>query len=94
MGKSVRVEVSRTGDGWEAAVEVRDGAETTHHTVAVSQAEAARWGRGEQDEDVEDLVRRSFDFLLDREPATSILRRFDLSVIQSYFPDYDREFRR
>jgi hypothetical protein len=34
------------------------------------------------------LVRASFAFLLAREPAGSILRRFDLSVISVYFPEY------
>src|SRR5439155_312918 len=51
-----------------------------------------RWGRGADREPVEDLVRRSFVFLLEREPATSILRTFDLSVISRYFPEYDRRF--
>ncbi len=35
------------------------------------------------------LVEKSFEFLLEREPNTSILRRFDLSVISQYFPDYE-----
>ena len=37
---------------------------------------------------VEDLVTRSFDFLLEREPPTSILRNFALPDIERYFPDY------
>lgn len=65
-----------------------DAGRKTHHTVTVSAAELARWGR---EGDVETLVRRSFDFLLEREPATAILRRFDLSAVQRYFPEYDRE---
>jgi len=44
--------------------------------------------------DDERLVRESFAFLLEREPPTSILRRFDLSVIASYFPEYPAEIRR
>ena len=36
------------------------------------------------------LVEKSFEFLLEREPNTSILRRFDLTVISRYFPDYER----
>lgn len=35
------------------------------------------------------LVQQSFMFLLDREPATSILRDFNLVEIQNYFPDYE-----
>jgi len=59
--------------------------------VRVSQADLDRWGGGGT---VEDLVRRSFEFLLEREPAGSILREFDLAVIQRYFPEFDQNFRR
>ncbi len=37
---------------------------------------------------------QSFEFLLEREPATSILRRFSLDVIGDYFPDYEAEMTR
>lgn len=90
----VIVEASREGSGWTCQVAVEQGGKRTEHTVTVSPASLARWGGGrERQEDVEDLVRRSFEFLLEREPATSILRRFDLSVIESYFPEYDEMFR-
>lgn len=36
----------------------------------------------------QELVRASFEFLLDREPATAILRQFSLDVIAGYFPEY------
>jgi hypothetical protein len=39
-------------------------------------------------------VRRSFDFLLEREPPSSILRTFDLAVIGRYFPEYGAEMSR
>lgn len=42
----------------------------------------------------EELVEESFDFLLVREPNTSILRKFDLNVISRYFPEYEREMKR
>lgn len=34
------------------------------------------------------LVRESFRFLLEREPASSILPEFSLDVIGRYFPEY------
>ena len=37
-----------------------------------------------------DLIHKSFEFLLEREPNTSILRMFELSVIQQYFPEYEQ----
>ena len=38
---------------------------------------------------VEELVQASFEFLLEREPVSSIMREFDLSLIQRYFDDYE-----
>jgi hypothetical protein len=35
----------------------------------------------------------SFEFLLEREPATSILREFSPDVISQYFPGYPAEIR-
>ena len=74
-------------------VAVEERGERTEHSVTVSSAAIARWGAGQAAKDVEDLVRRSFEFLLEREPPSSILRRFDLSVIESYFPEYDELIR-
>ena len=42
---------------------------------------------------VERLLRASFEFLLEREPKESILRRFDLPAIERYFPEYPRAIR-
>ena len=41
----------------------------------------------------EQLVRTSFEFLLEREPASSILRTFSLDIISQYFPDYPAQIR-
>ena len=38
----------------------------------------------------ERLLEASFQFLLAREPASSILSRFALPVIERYFPEYPR----
>ena len=83
------VRVHESGDGHVAEVRVHDQ-ETTTHRVRVSRIERERYGT----EDVVDLVRRSFEFLLEREPNGSILREFDLSTIERYFPEYAREIRR
>ena len=61
-----------------------DGA--SRHRVSVP----ARFG----DEDVERVVRVSFEFLLEREPASAILPEFSLDVIGRYFPEYEAELPR
>ena len=40
------------------------------------------------------LLKFSFNFLLDREPNTSILSSFDINVISKYFSDYRDEVKR
>ena len=40
------------------------------------------------------LLEFSFNFLLDKEPNTSILSSFDINVISKYFYDYKDEVRR
>jgi len=37
----------------------------------------------------EDLIRKSFEFLLERESNTMIMRKFELTVISKYFPEYE-----
>lgn len=39
----------------------------------------------------EELIRKSFQFLLGREPKESILSKFNLKVIKSYFPEFEKE---
>ena len=40
-----------------------------------------------------ELVKFSFEFLLEREPNTAILSSFDLIQISQYFPEYFKELR-
>jgi hypothetical protein len=87
---SIDVRVQREGVAYIADVTVKDRAITAHR-VRVSLAELDKYGGRE---DVEGLVRRSFEFLLEREPNTSILREFSLSAIERYFPEYAKEIRR
>ena len=42
----------------------------------------------------ERCIEAAFRFLLDHEPKGAILRRFDLSVIARYFPEFERELPR
>ncbi len=41
----------------------------------------------------EELIRKSFEFLLKRESNESILSRFNLRVIGNYFSEYEEEIR-
>jgi hypothetical protein len=68
-------------------VTVTSGASTTHMvTVTPDYWRKLTGGRVTP----EKLVEKSFEFLLARESNTSILRSFDLPVIQKYFSEYER----
>lgn len=67
-------------------VTVSDGTTTTH-TVTVSRAYYEKLTRNRVTPEV--LVEKSFEFLLERESNTSILRSFDLPLIGHYFPEYE-----
>jgi hypothetical protein len=86
------VHCQRIDNGWLCAVTVADDRSTSSHTVAVGDADLQRFGSGA--EEPTDLVRRSFAFLLAREPKEAILRSFDLPVIGRYFPEFEREITR
>lgn len=62
-----------------------DGESTTTHEVVVTDRALAQFAASREKAD---LVRASFEFLLEREPRTSILAQFELPVIARYFPDY------
>lgn len=87
----VRCAPESGGTGWSCQVTVGGAGAPTTHEVAVTAADLARLAPGAETPD--DLVRRSFLFLLAREPRESILRRFDLPLIGRYFPEYEREIR-
>jgi len=80
------IEIKPSGDDeWLVTVK---GPVTTRHRVLVTKAEIAHFAQGRP---VEDLIRESFYFLLQREPNTSILASFGLLQIGRYFPEYQQE---
>ena len=68
-------------------VVVTQGRDETTHEVTVTSEDVKRYGPGSTPER---LLKASFEFLLEREPASSILPRFALPVIERYFPEYSR----
>lgn len=68
-------------------VTVIDSSNTTHQ-VSIEPNYALKLTAGKIT--TTQLVEKSFEFLLEREANTSILRSFDLSVIVRYFPEYEQ----
>lgn len=89
---TIRVRIVGHEEPMQFEVVVQDWSGETHYQVTMSYADFERLG-GEAAAP-EACVRAAFLFLLDHEPKESILRRFDVSVIERYFPEFRREFRR
>lgn len=56
------------------------------HEVTIKMADRARMA---PDYPADKIAEAAFRFLLDREPASAIMVRFDLMVIKQYFPDFE-----
>jgi hypothetical protein len=76
----------------ELAVVVHEGRSETRHTVTLDTATFDRLACA-SGATPEELVHAVFEFLLEREPKESILSRFDLTLVQRYFPDFEDEIR-
>jgi hypothetical protein len=76
----------------EFLVEVGEGGREI--TYRVTAPERLHGGLELGAEDLPEVVRQSIQFLLEREPPSSILSRFSLDEISRYFPEYERELAR
>ena len=89
---------SEVGGEWTCSVRVRDDRGATEHEVTVTEVDVpeslADPGDDVDLDDIERLVRETFVFLLERESKESILRRFDLGVVERYFSEYRIEIAR
>ena len=78
----------RTGAIYDVVIEDNRG--STSHEVTVWPSDIERFAPGALPED---LLDASFAFLLEREPKEAILKRFELPVIERYFPEYRTHIR-
>ena len=71
---------------------ISEGRGETRHHVTMSPEMCERLTAGRHTP--ERCLEAAFRFLLDREPKESILGQFDVKVISSYFPEFERELAR
>ena len=81
----ISVDGRKVGEDWEFDVEVIEGDSSTRHKVAVDKA---FYNNLEVKVSVEEVVRKSFEFLLERETKEMIYKKFNIEVIGQYFPEY------
>lgn len=78
-------------DGTTFRVVVTDERGSSTHLVTVMPSDVERYAPGSSPEE---LLERAFAFLLAREPKEAILGRFDVTVIERYFPEFADEIAR
>ena len=87
-----RIEIDSETEGrnnWKYQVRLKDNGHTQDHEVTLNWSDYDLWSHGRVAP--EKVVRAAFKFLLQRESASSILAKFDCSVIRRYFPEVDAE---
>ena len=87
-----RIEVGNETEGnnnWQYQVSVKESGQAHSYQVTLSWPDYDLWSHGRVAP--EKVVHAAFEFLLAREPATSILSKFDCSLIRRYFPEVDAE---
>ena len=70
--------------GWEFDVVVPEGESETKHKVTMDRGYYEQMGTESTPEMV---IKKSFEFLLEREPKEAILSKFNIKVIGKYFPE-------
>lgn len=81
--------ITENNYGWECNVLIMDDKSHTEHHVTIPLPTYVRL-TGEQ-YPVEQLVIKSFEFLLKKESKESIKQQFTLDEIGNYFPEWERE---
>ncbi len=85
------IEVKRKSEQ-KFVVTIKERGIETEHVVTLDDEYYQHLTDGEMTR--EELIEMSFKFLLEREPKESILSRFNLKVINSYFPEFEKKTRR
>ena len=88
---TAKIEVEKV-DATHFRVRVIEGGSESTHQVTLDSKDCARLAGATAEP--EELIRKSFQFLLEREPKESILKSFDLSVVSRYFPEYEGEIKK
>lgn len=80
---------TQSDSGWTYLVKLNDNGRDYEYNVTLSSSDYQQWSQ--EKVSPKELVKKAFEFLLEREPASSIMSEFDCAVIRRYFPEVDRE---
>jgi len=77
-------------NGQEFLVTIEEKSSSSKHTVTLDDSYYQHLTAGKITK--EELIKKSFEFLLEREPKEAILSKFNLRVIKNYFPEFEDVF--
>ncbi len=86
----IDVSLKNEADPYEFDVVITEANGESRHRVTMSQSTYQKLTGGAATP--ERSVQAAFEFLLEREPKESNLSSFDVTVISTYFPSFEREF--
>lgn len=89
------IEIGPESEGdkhWAYTVRVFDAGKRFDFHVRLSWSDYDLWSHGRVPPSK--VVEKAFEFLLKKEPASSVMDKFDCSVIRRYFPEVDKELPR
>ncbi|MEA2030769.1 MAG: hypothetical protein U9N55_04135 [candidate division Zixibacteria bacterium] len=76
----------------EFIVTIEEKSGNSEHTVTLDDGYYKNLTDGKTTK--QELIKRSFEFLLKREPKESILPKFNLTTINNYFPEFENELKK
>ena len=87
---TIQIDTETEGsNNWAYDVRVIDESREYSYRVTLGWSDYDLWSHGRVAP--QKVVKAAFEFLLTKEPASSILEKFDCSLIRRYFPEVDAE---
>jgi len=75
----------------EFVVNIKEKDNVSEYTVTLDDEYYQNLTEGKITKD--ELIKKSFEFLLERESKESILSKFNLRIIKNYFPEYEEKIK-
>lgn len=85
-------ETNQREEGWTFLVELGHGYDLVEYRIDVNREYWAKLTSCRIEP--AQLIEMTFKFLLDKEPKEMIMKKFNLSDINQFFPQYEREIKR
>lgn len=86
----ISIAKNETQGGWNFNVVLSENSGSTNHKVTMQKD---FYENLKTEQLPEEVVKKSFEFLLEKESKDAILSEFDITLIGKYFPEYPKKIR-